>query len=450
MTGYRQLSLPFGSGSQSTQAETPYSGRELGTFKDSLRAPIHRWFRYPAGYSFRFVDESLDLFGITPGEWVYDPFSGTGTTLICAKQKGINSYGVEAHSFVHWVAEVKLYWDYDYRHLGRAIDAFLKAARKAVASAASRPIIEGVFPELVYKCYHPSDLETLYTLRELVTNEIEDARFRDFLKLALTDTLRGAAAAGTGWPYISPRKNTGNQPPKDAFTVFEKTAWQMYQDLRVVSGSLSPCETRNVLGDSRREQELGDGQVSLALTSPPYLNNYDYADRTRLELYFWGIASSWGEITEKFRDRLMVAATTQVVRNHHTPETALSREILEAAPEVYRTVQKAVNRLAELRLTKGGKKDYDLMVALYFSHIFAVLRETHRVLKPGGHFCLVLGDSAPYGVHIETDNLIGQLGLGLGFGQYSYYPLRTRGEKWKENPQRHSIPLREGIVILKK
>ncbi len=217
MTSYRQLSLPFGSSSESVQAGTPYSGRELGTFKDSLRAPIHRWFRYPAGYSFRFVDESLDLFGVTPGEWVYDPFSGTGTTLICAKQKGINSYGVEAHSFVHWVAEVKLYWEYDYRHLGRAIDAFLKTAWKTVTNAASRPTVEGVFPELVYKCYHPSDLEKLYTLRELVTNEIEDARFRDFLKLALTDTLRGAAAAGTGWPYISPRKNTGDQPPQECF-----------------------------------------------------------------------------------------------------------------------------------------------------------------------------------------------------------------------------------------
>jgi len=27
------------------------SDRDLGTFKDSLRAPIHRWFKYPAGYS---------------------------------------------------------------------------------------------------------------------------------------------------------------------------------------------------------------------------------------------------------------------------------------------------------------------------------------------------------------------------------------------------------------
>lgn len=84
-----------------------FSGRDLGTFKDSMRAPVHRWFRYPAGYSFKFVFESFDLFGVKAGAWVYDPFSGTGTTLRCAKQKGVYGYGVEAHSFVHWVAGVR-------------------------------------------------------------------------------------------------------------------------------------------------------------------------------------------------------------------------------------------------------------------------------------------------------------------------------------------------------
>jgi SAM-dependent methyltransferase len=180
------------------------------------------------------------------------------------------------------------------------------------------------------------------------------------------------------------------------------------------------------------------------------LNNYDYADRTRLETYFWGVTQSWKDITEQFRDKLMVAATTQIVRGKYDVETTLNKEIKGISQQVYETLQPSVMELAKRRLQKGGKKDYDLMVALYFNDILEVLKETYRVLKPGGHFCLVLGDSAPYGVHIETDNMIGQLGLGLGFSQYDYHELRRRGEKWKENPQRHRVPLREGIVILTK
>lgn len=449
----RQLSFSFLS--ERTESDDQgntrtFSDRELGTFKESLRAPIHRWFRYPAGYSYQFVHESFDWFGIGPGDWVYDPFSGTGTTLICAKQQGINAYGVEAHSFVHWVANVKLYWEFDYKLLGKTLQEFLQRAKAALQLGIEDVDIQGVFPKLVYKCYHPLDLQALYILREFILSEVEDSHIRDFLRLALTDTLRGAAAAGTGWPYISPRKNDSEKPPKDAFTVFQNTVWQMYRDLGTVAGKSLPCEVFNVLGDSRRKQDLPDNQIKLALTSPPYLNNYDYADRTRLETYFWGIAKSWADITEQFRNKLIIAATTQVTRSNYDVSNTLSSKIAEVAPHIYQVIQEAVLQLAALRLEKGGKKDYDLMTALYFNGILDVLTETYRVLMPKGHFCLVLGDSAPYGVHIQTENIIGELGLAVGFSKFDYYELRKRGGKWKDNPQRHDVKLREGVAILTK
>ena len=97
-------------------------------------------------------------------------------------------------------------------------------------------------------------------------------------------------------------------------------------------------------------------------------------------------------------------------------------------------------------------KDYDIMVAQYFNDIYDVLRETYRVLKPGAHFLLVLGDSAPYGVHVPTGMYIAEIarGKGIGFSSYQIEELRKRGGKWKDNPQRHKVPLREGLVILKK
>ncbi|MHB8628730.1 MAG: class I SAM-dependent methyltransferase [Aggregatilineales bacterium] len=145
-----------------------------------------------------------------------------------------------------------------------------------------------------------------------------------------------------------------------------------------------------------------------------------------------------------------MSATTQVTRSKHQVETALDPAVREADPSVHGIIQDAVLQLAQVRQTKGGKKDYDLMVVLYFSDMLPVLREASRVIRAGGHFYLVLGDSAPYGVHIPTDELIGRLGVAVGFSNYIYHPFRARGGKWKANPQRHTVPLREGLVILTK
>ena len=45
-----------------------------GTFKDSLREPVHRWFTYPAGFSYKAVSHSIERFGITPNMVVYLTF----------------------------------------------------------------------------------------------------------------------------------------------------------------------------------------------------------------------------------------------------------------------------------------------------------------------------------------------------------------------------------------
>ncbi|MFQ5435999.1 MAG: DNA methyltransferase, partial [Anaerolineae bacterium] len=83
---------------------------EWGTFKDSLRAPVHRWFTYPAGFSYKAVEHAIQQYGVLPDQTIYDPFMGSGTTNVVAKTLGINSYGVEAHPFVYQIAKTKLDW----------------------------------------------------------------------------------------------------------------------------------------------------------------------------------------------------------------------------------------------------------------------------------------------------------------------------------------------------
>lgn len=412
-----------------------------------MRAPIHRWFTYPAGFSYKGVEEALRIFDIREGMTIYEPFAGTATTNLVAKQHGIHSFGVEAHPFIQFVARTKLFWEFDTPTLHRQIDALTATIRENALGAEEE--MESVFPELVRKCYHPAKLRRLWVCREAIL-ALAASPFRNLAKLALTNILRALADVETGWPYIAPGKPKTSSP--DVFGALRDQLYLMAGDIaQTVRASRSGACTYLIAGDAREPHlEIASESVDLSFTSPPYLNNFDYADRTRLETYFWGEAKTWGEITEKVRTKLIMSATTQALRTGFDGQNALSADFQAAAPEVAGILQEKVGQLVELRLVKGGKKSYDMMVAGYFNDMLPVLRECYRVLKPGAALVMILGDSAPYGVHIPTDVYLGEIGVAVGFDSYSIEDLRVRGGKWKNNPQRHSVVLKESVLTLLK
>jgi hypothetical protein len=76
-------------------------------FLNNMRLPVHRWFRYSAGFSAEWVKWLLTE--RSGGELrVLDPFVGSGTTCLACDEMGVPSYGIEAHPFVYRVAQAKL------------------------------------------------------------------------------------------------------------------------------------------------------------------------------------------------------------------------------------------------------------------------------------------------------------------------------------------------------
>jgi hypothetical protein len=416
---------------------------EFGTFRESKAAPIHRWFQYPAGFSFRGVDYVLALNHIGREHRVYDPFTGTGTTEVVCKGRGISSGGTEAHPFVARIARTKVRWDYDMENLRKTSDEFLRDLRGRVEDY--RDVSLEDVPELVRKCYSPNNLRKLILIRELIKERVPED-YRDLFDVAVIGTLRRASAAATGWPYIAPKVQIEE---KDGLETFCLQLDECVRDLMSTPREVRGTPSDIVEGDSRHSP-FEEESFDFAFTSPPYLNNYDYGDRTRLESYFMGFAATWGEISTKVRDRLIVSATTQIGRTDYETKDIICPELKLAEPRLATLIQGKVDLLSDLRDRKDGRKSYDIMVGQYFNDMTLSIKDTLRVLKPGAKCALILGDSAPYGVHIPTEEYLGQIGCGLGFKRYSVIQMRTRGDKWKANPQRHRVALRESLLVLEK
>src|SRR6266498_3797202 len=123
---------------------------EWGTFRDSLRAPVHGWFTYPAGFSYKAVEHSIVESKLRKGkDIIYDPFMGSGTTNIVANN--LQEY------------------------------------------------LSKNFPELILKCFLPETLFELLVIRNSLRKIEEiDINAYNFFKIALICVLRDVSIAATG------------------------------------------------------------------------------------------------------------------------------------------------------------------------------------------------------------------------------------------------------------
>ena len=88
------------------------------------------------------------------------------------------------------------------------------------------------------------------------------------------------------------------------------------------------------------------------------------------------------------------------------------------------------------------------MVVSYAGDMVKVLKGLHGALKPGAKAVFVIGDSAPYGVFVDTPDLVSELGEAVGFSEVSRTLLRNRGTRWRTNGSRHQVSLSERMLVL--
>jgi hypothetical protein len=411
-------------------AELRVCAESSSTFTDNMSLPVHRWFRFSAGFSAAWVEAVIRQVDGRKRLRVFDPFAGSATTLLAAEACGVEAWGVEAHPFVCRIARAKLNWRSDPQAYQRKIREIRKTADELASCR------DG-YPALIYKCYDDEALDELDRLRQAYEIVKDDSPASELAWLTLTAILRKTSKVNTAqWQYILPRKQ--KRSVVDVRSAFSACARMLYCDMLEPHRATSTAPVF-VQGDARACDSVPDGFANLVVTSPPYPNNYDYADATRLEMSFFREISGWGDLQSAIRERLIRSCS------QHVPERSVNLEQVLASKEVEPIRQELSGvcaELAEIRKSKGGKKTYHLMVACYFRDLALVWHALRRVCSEGATVCFVIGDSAPYGVYVPVIPWLGALAESAGFGAWRFEKTRDRNIKWKN--RKHRVPLQEG------
>jgi excisionase family DNA binding protein len=412
---------------------------------------VHDWYLLPESFSEPLVVEAIERF-IDIGDTILDPFVGAGTTAVTGVLKGINAVGLETNPFLCFAARAKLDWTVDLADFRAILTRVLDKAYpllKAMtiekdlftehlppdAEEQGRAILAEVdepqMPRL-YKWMSPVVAQKVLVLRHLIEHDVPE-HIRHYFLLALAAILRPVSNM-----KLTPHAFGSSKKKEDApvYDLFSQKLFKMANDLeylqslkyRVGTGEIIHCDAR--VATHVQSDML---PASLAVTSPPYLNNLDYTMQTRMELFFLRFINSMAELRD-LRKKMVVCDAKAMYKDIRDSE-----EVADV-----QSIQRIATDLREVHKGKNWGWDYPFMTTQYFGGISKTLKAVKPLLKRQARFILIVGESAHSGIKVPVPDILAELGERAGYQFEEINVLRRR------RSSSHHHELRESEVILRK
>lgn len=310
-------------------------GEEWNFHEEETKEHLHSLHPYPAKFIPQIPRRAIELW-TKSGDLVYDPFNGCGTTVFEASLAGRRGVGTDNNAVAILASRAKtaIYSKDDLMVLGR----FAAMAVGGLASAPPRPDLIPTNKNFHY-WFDTVTVERLAALKGLILAEEEPVR--SLLMAVFSSIVVRVSYQDSDTRYSRKLREVAADEVDSAFrSRLADTISRIPNAMVSGRGSVDVVQA-----DSRDVPFIKDGSVSLIVTSPPYLNAYDYHKYHRQRLHWIG----GDESVEFARDR-EIGSHDEFTRNNATPDG-------------------------------------------YFRDMDACFAEWARVLKKGGRCLIVVGDS---------------------------------------------------------
>ena len=366
----------------------------------------------------------MNLSGISIGAHVYDPFCGSGTTLLECYLNGYSSFGSDLNPLAAKIAKAKV----------GILDVNPDIVRETMATLVDRienaPIdLPENWDQFADNCmieiqnWFPTPVITKINWLLRSIRSVSDGVIRDFFEIVLSSIIRDISQQDKSDLRIRRRKEPiydadvfglylralGNQYARiERFWSIRGYAPNPFIPSRVIHGDARDTATINRLG-------LEDRSVDLVLTSPPYATALPYIDTDRLSmLVLFGMNSTIRRPIE-----LGLVGSREVKT---TARRQLEKRIIDGEgglPEdIYEYLHTLLNRVS--RDDVGfRRKNMPALLLRFFDDMRRVLLNCHAALRLTGEAMVVIGDnrmrvSNDY-ERIPTTDFVEAIALDNGF-----------------------------------
>lgn len=404
----------------------------------------HSYFRYygkfPSKIGKLILDDLADSGKINPRyDYVLDNYAGSGTTLVEAKIKGFDSFGVDINPFSVLACKVKtrnydirrleLYWQklyndiVTYNHAILCPDEVLFGL--GIADETITGKIETEAATFIHengdalKWFSEKTIMQLAIIKILLLEKDVDI-YKDFFELAFFAIIRRVSTAYDGEvrPHVNKKKHS-----RDVVDAYSKKICEMINIMKAWNQETNPeikadailcnnSDGKKISNYVNECNKVTNKELGLVISHPPYLNCFDYIPVFKLK-FMWSSGFDdifYGEDYKSIKDMEIKSYPASTESN----------------------------------------------IEAYFEHNRQAYQIIYNNLKTGGYCCIVIGDCTIQGklfeVHKTFISMLQKIGFKFekvayrstlyGIGQYAY---KFRAD-YNENENRK----KDGVLFFKK
>ncbi len=320
-------------------------------FPDAKPSALSNIHPYPAKFISEIPTSLIKCLWENQGDFILDPFCGSGSTLVAAQSMGIPSVGVDLNPIACLISRVRT----------AACDDKLQIVCDEIVNTCKSTLSQIDIPPMpnIDHWFMPQIQRALSLLR----NEIEkynDSIYYDSLRFCLSSIIVKVSNQDSDTRYAFRDKN---RSADDVYAYFLKSA------KKLVEAQKDTLQTKvRVINKNSLKLNIDDfqGNIGMVITSPPYPNAYEYWLYHKYRMYWLGF------------DPIEV-----------------KNEEIGARANYFK---------------KSGYEGYD-----FAGQMSSLLENLYPHCADGAYLCFVIGRSKVHGSIYNNDKIIAEAATNLGY-----------------------------------